>query len=296
MIGKALDDNPTTSRQLLFKDPKSLKPRSRNPRTHSKRQLEQIASSIRAFGFINPVLIDGQDAIIAGHGRVAAAISLGMEDIPTFRVDHLSPPQIRAYVIADNKIAENAGWDRELLALELRELSVEVDFQVTDLGFETAEVDLLISELDGGVSDEADAAPAVNRQNPPISKTGELWKIGPHFLYCGDATDLHSYERLLQGSLAEAVFADPPYNVPIPGHASGLGITEHPNFPMASGEMDSRQFTAFLRKSFENMIAASIDGSLHNVCMDWRVSLNPGSYVLSFICRATRMGMLLRQS
>ena len=137
------------------KDPHQLKPRARNPRTHSAKQIKQIAASIKEFGFISPVLIDGDDGIIAGHGRVEAAKLIGMSDVPTVRVDHLTPAQIRAYIIADNRLAENAGWDRALLTLELQELSVELNFDVTVTGFETAEIDLLISELNDDTPDEA---------------------------------------------------------------------------------------------------------------------------------------------
>src|SRR5580704_13146596 len=133
--------------KIAYKDLAQLKPRPRNPRTHTPKQIKQIIGSIGQFGFVSPVLLDAKDRIIAGHGRVDAAKLLNMTDIPTVRVDHLTPAQIRAYVIADNKLAENAGWDRELLALELQELSVEPNFDVTVTGFETVEIDLLIGEL-----------------------------------------------------------------------------------------------------------------------------------------------------
>src|SRR5258705_13477308 len=132
--------------KIAHKKPGKLKPRARNPRTHTKKQIQQIAASIREFGFISPVLIDGTDGIIAGHGRVEAAKLIGMNDVPTVRVDHLTPAQVRAYVIADNKLAENAGWDRALLALELQELSVDLNFDAVT-GFEVAEIDLLIQDL-----------------------------------------------------------------------------------------------------------------------------------------------------
>src|SRR6266487_4981282 len=141
--------------KIKYKNPHQLKPRARNPRTHTAKQIKQIAVSIKEFGFISPVLIDGADGIIAGHGRVKAAKLIGMSDVPTVRVDHLTPAQIRAFVIADNRLAEVAGWDRELLALELQELSIELNFDVTVTGFEAAEVDLLISELTEGAADEA---------------------------------------------------------------------------------------------------------------------------------------------
>ena len=146
----------TAALKITYKDPNQLRPRAKTPRTHSAKQIKQIAASIKEFGFISPILIDGADGIIAGHGRAEAAKLIGMNDVPTVRVDHLTPAQIRAYVIADNRLAENAGWDRELLALELHVLSVELNFDVTVTGFETAEADLLISELNEGTPDEAD--------------------------------------------------------------------------------------------------------------------------------------------
>lgn len=255
---------------VTYKDPNALKPRATNPRTHSNKQIRQIASSIREFGFVRPVLIDGEDGIIAGHGSTEAAKLLGMTDIPTVRVDHLSAAQVRAYVIADNKLAENAGWDRGLLALELKELSFELDFDATLTGFETAEIDLLIGELDDDQPDAADTVPEVDRNTPAVTRLGDLWQLGDHFLFCGDSTRAESYATLLQGASAQMVFTDPPYNVPIAGHVSGLGKNQHREFAMASGEMSQVEFTAFLRTIFEHLSAVSSDGSIHFICMDWR--------------------------
>ena len=254
---------------VIYKEPKSLEPRASNPRTHSKKQIEQLKRSIQEFGFVRPILLDDKDGIIAGHGSTLAAIELGMSDIPTVRVDHLSPAQIRAYVIADNKLAENAGWDRNLLALELQELSLNFKFDVSLTGFEMPEVDVLLGELDGG-SDEADVVPEPNRDKPAITKPGDLWQIGNHFLYCGDSTVELSYRTLLRGEEAQAVFTDPPYNVPIAGNVSGLGKNVHREFAMASGEMTPAEFTAFLSSVFQNLVEFSTDGSLHYICMDWR--------------------------
>lgn len=255
-----------TNRTIAFKDPKSLKPRATNPRTHSKRQIEQLKRSIAEFGFVRPVLVDGDDGIIAGHGSTLAAIELGMTDIPTVRVDHLSTTQIRAYVIADNKLAENAGWDRQLLALELKELSLNFDLEPT--GFELPEIDLLLGELDT-TSDAADEIPEIDKK-PPVGRPGDLWQIGEHFLFCGDSTRRESYEALLRGDKAQAVFTDPPYNVPIAGNVSGLGKVVHSEFAMASGEMSREEFTAFLALVFGHLADSSVDGSLHYICMDWR--------------------------
>ena len=255
---------------IKYKDPRRLKPRLKNPRTHTPRQIKQIAASITEFGFINPVLLDAADEIVAGHARVAAAVSLGMTDVPTVRVDHLSPVQIRAYVIADNRLAENAGWDRELLALELQELSVQPNFDVTVTGFEMAEIDLMIGQAGVAEPDEADTIPAIDRSLPAVSQPGDCWQIGDHFLLCGDALKPKSYNRLLGGKRAQMVFIDPPYNVRIEGNVSGLGKARHREFVMASGEMTSREFTNFLRRALTNVTEFSVDGSIHFICMDWR--------------------------
>jgi len=183
-----------------------LKPRPNNPRTHSKKQLKQLADSIREFGFVNPVLIDAEGGIIAGHGRVEAAKLLGMTEAPAVRVDHLTEAQIRAYVIADNKLALNAGWDEGLLRLELKELSVNLGFDVTLTGFETAEIDNLII---GGEVDEDDQIEEPDHSKPAVSRMGDLWLIGQHRVLCADATKPESYARLLGDQRAQLVFTDP---------------------------------------------------------------------------------------
>ena len=258
------------SLKITYRDPAQLKPRTRNPRTHTAKQIRQIQASIKEFGFINPVLIDGTNGIIAGHGRVEAAKLAGMSDVPTVRVDHLTPVQLRAYVIADNKLAENAGWDRDLLTLELQELSAELNFDVTVTGFETAEIDLLIEEYTEDTSDEADDLPEIDRSTPAVTRLGDCWRIGDHFLLCGDALKVDSYDQLLGGSKAQLVFTDPPYNVAIAGNVSGLGRDRHREFAMASGEMSIMEFTKFLESTFKRLVAYSSNGSIHFICMDWR--------------------------
>ncbi len=256
--------------KVEYRDPKVLKPYDRNARTHSKKQIRQIADSIKEFGFTNPVLIDGTSRIIAGHGRVAAARLLGIDEVPTIRLENMSEVEIRAYVIAENRLAELADWDDEILAIELQAL-VELDFDVEVTGFETAEIDLLIQSLDApGSVDEADRLPELDETAPAVSRLGDLWRLGRHRLLCGDATRPESYEQLLAGERAQMVFTDPPYNVPIDGHVCGLGRTRHAEFAMASGEMSERQFAAFLETVFGHLAAYSVDGSIHYVCMDWR--------------------------
>src|ERR1700761_6974125 len=160
----------------------SLKPRQSNPRVHSKKQIKQIANSIAEFGFVIPILIDASNGIIAGHGRVEAAKLVGMKDVPAIRVDHLTDTQIRAYVIADNKLTLNASWNEGLLKVELTALAADTGFDVTLTGFETGEIDQIII---GGEANEDDDLPEVDRTAPAVSKMGDLWRIGRHAVLCG---------------------------------------------------------------------------------------------------------------
>jgi DNA modification methylase len=247
-----------------------LTPQARNARTHSEKQIQQIATSIRQFGFTNPVLVDAQGHIIAGHGRVEAAKLLGMGEVPTIRLDHLSEAQKRAYVLADNRLAELAGWDRELLALELGELAaLDLDFDIGVTGFDTAAVDLLLDEKRPAKPNKEDEVPEP-LEGPPVTQPGDLWCLGPHRLYCGDARDGAAYQRLLDGKQAQMVFTDPPYNVAIDGHVCGNGAIHHREFAMASGEMSEGEFTDFLTLVLKNIAHLSADGSIHFICMDWR--------------------------
>ncbi|MEZ5656108.1 MAG: DNA methyltransferase [Sphingobium sp.] len=257
--------------QIEYRNIEELVPRANNPRTHSEKQIGQIAASIKRFGFTNPVLIDDGDAIIAGHGRVAAARHIGMDKVPTVRLSKMGEAEIRAYVIADNRLAENAGWDETLLGLEFAYLSeLDLDFDLSITGFELPEIDLLIEgvKADDG-EDEADAVPEVSA-GPAVTQPGDIWIIGQHRLICGDALDAESYQRLLGEARAQMVFADVPYNVAVNGHVSGLGKHQHREFAMASGEMSREEFITFLTRAFEQLAAFSVDGSLHYICIDWR--------------------------
>ncbi len=256
---------------VKYRNPEALTPRAKNARTHTKDQVRKIANSIRRFGFNNPVLIDRDGGIVAGHGRVEAALLLGLDAVPTTQLYDLSEEEIRAYVIADNRLAELAGWDRDLLAIELQELTeLEVDFDVTITGFEMPEIDVLIGELDPTAEEDPDDEAPPVAPGASVTRPGDLWCIGKHRLLCGDATEHDAYDRLLDGSEAQLVFTDPPYNVPIDGHVSGLGAVTHREFAMASGEMTEAQFTAFLETVFRNLVRHSVDGAIHYVCMDWR--------------------------
>lgn len=250
----------------------SLKRFPRNARKHSKRQIHQIAESIRVFGFTNPVLVGDDRRIIAGHGRVAAAKLLEIREVPTIRLADLSEAEIRAYVIADNRLAEKAGWDREIVANELQFLSdLQIELDVTVTGFELPEIDVLIGGLGAaGAVDEADRLPEIDGSAPPVTRRGDLWKLGAHRIHCADATRPAPFKRLLENRQAHLVFTDPPYNVPIDGHVSGLGRIRHAEFAMASGEMSEAEFTAFLETVLGHLAAHSTDGSIHFICMDWR--------------------------
>jgi 16S rRNA G966 N2-methylase RsmD len=186
-------------------------------------------------------------------------------------VDHLTPARLRAYAIADNRLAEKAGWDQELLALELAyiaELDIEFDLSLT--GFEIPEIDLILTHGEAPEEDPDDDPALIEDNQPPVSRPGELWQLGQHRILCGDATDPASYRRLLGEEKAHVVFTDPPYNVPIQGNVSGLGVVKHCEFVMASGEMSSAEFTEFLTITLGNLTRHSVDGAIHFVCMDWR--------------------------
>lgn len=247
-----------------------LQPYRRNARVHSRRQLHQIAASIREFGFTNPVLVDRNGEILAGHGRVEAARMEGMQTVPVIRIEHLTDEQKRAYIIADNKIAQNAGWDLEMLAVDLKELSgLDLPFDLEITGFDTAEIDLLI---DGPT--KSMATDPLDRVPPPqaqaVSSPGDLWLLGDHKLLCGDAREPSAHARLLGDERARMVFTDPPYNVQIDGHVGGLGAVKHREFAMASGEMSEREFVDFLTAVIRGMAEVSLDGAIHYICMDWR--------------------------
>src|ERR1019366_3510676 len=196
-----------------------LIPYDRNPRTHSEEQVTQIAASIAEFGFVNPVLVDNDAGIVAGHGRLRAALKLQLDHVPVIVLDHLTPAQRKAYLLADNKLAEMAGWDKDLLRLELKDLET-ADFDLSVIGFSDEELrDLLADpeEIVGGLTDE-DAAPEVPAR--PVSQAGEIWLLGKHRVLCGSATDMRDIERLMLGEQADLVFTDPPYNVDYEGYTA----------------------------------------------------------------------------
>lgn len=249
----------------------ALKPYSKNARTHSKKQIGQVAASIRTFGFNVPILVDEENTVLAGHARLAAAKTMGIDTVPCMRLSHMSKAQKKAFILADNKLCQNAGWDEDILALELKDLiDLDKDFEIGVTGFSVAEIDSLI---DGITVEEAgnpkdDRLPEI--AHLAVTRPGDLWRMGPHRLLCGSALSPEDCGNLMNGEKAQFVITDPPYNVPIAGHVSGLGKVRHREFAAASGEMTADEFRVFLEAAFRNLAANSTDGSIHMVFMDWR--------------------------
>src|SRR5262245_23595535 len=249
-----------------------IKPHPRNARTHSKKQIRQIADSIQAVGFAAPVLIDEDGVLLAGHGRLEAAKLLGLEKIPAVVIEGLSQARKRALLLADNRIAQNAGWDRERLAgelISLPELLLADGLDLTVTGFEPAEVDGLLAAFEDNSSDPADDIDPALLSGPAVSRAGDLWQLGNHRLLCGDARESGQLGRLMGRERAHMAFLDPPYNVRV-RDIGGRGQVKHREFAMASGEMSTRAFTGFLTDTLANAGNVSIDGAVHFVCMDWR--------------------------
>lgn len=224
-----------------------LKPYKNNARTHSDEQIEKIAKSMKEFGFINPVLVDGDLNVIAGHGRILGAKKLGMKEVPCLFIENLTEEQKRAYIIADNRLAEDAGWDKELLKIELEDLK-NMNFDITLTGFELEDFDFSMDETKV-IEDEFDE----NVPEEPTSKKGEIYKLGKHFLMCGDSTDINDVEKLMNGVKADMLLTDPPYNVDYEG---GTGLT------IQNDNMDDETFREFLRVSFFNANSVMKEGAV----------------------------------
>ncbi len=238
-----------------------LMPYARNARTHSENQVAQIAASISEFGFVNPILVGDDNGIIAGHGRLMAAKLLGLDEVPVIRLAHLTDTQRRALVIADNKIAENAGWDEEMLKLELHALQDEM-FDMDVLGFDDEALDALLEDegaAQAGLTDE-DAAPEVPEK--PVSVEGDLWICGDHRVLCGDSTQLVTLEKLMGQDLADMVFTDPPYNVNYANNPKDKGRGK--NRPILNDNLGG-EFEQFLYDCSTNMLMYC-KGSMY-ICM-----------------------------
>src|SRR4051812_3818280 len=258
---------PAASGELAvtYRATASTRPDPRNARTHPKRQVEQIIASIREFGFTNPILVDPEAVVIAGHGRLLAAKAMGLAEVPTIELVGLTEAKRRALRLADNKIALNAGWDLDLLKVELGELSsLDIALDLTVTGFSTGELDLLLRSSEDPEDELIPAVPANPRTRP-----GDIWRLGDHLIGCGDSRDPEFLRKVIgKGDLVDVAFLDPPYNVRISGHANAKG--RHREFAMASGEMSQAAFRSFLEETLGAAAQVSRDGAVHFVCMDWR--------------------------
>jgi hypothetical protein len=266
---------PIRSHKIEYVSPHSLKPSPRNARTHSRKQRRALEASIRRFGYTQPALVTADDEIIAGHGRVEAAKSVGLSEIPIIRIDDLNEDERRAYILADNSLALKAGWDAEILAIELQHL-IEIGFDVEITGFEIPEVDLLLNAATEAQndSDSDDIVPDAMLDQPPATRRGDMWLLGSndglrHRLFCGDARDTTALTTLMGGKRAALIISDAPFNDRIKA-ISGRGRTRHAEFAMASGEMSEQEFIQFLRQFLTTAITGITPGALIYLFMDWR--------------------------
>ncbi len=243
---------------------------AKNAKNHPEKQVQQIAASIREFGFNNPILIDEDGEIIAGHGRLAAAQVIGMDTVPAIRLSHLTAAQKRAYRLSDNKICMNGGWNEDLLRMEISELeTICDDFDISITGFDDIEIDVLMNPDEKHADPKANAIPFIS-EDEIVTNVGDIWQIGEHRIICGNSLESDTLEKLMGDKRADMILQDPPYNVKISGHVCGSGSIQHKEFAMASGEMKSDEFTEFLRKNFELCAKFSRLGSLHYNFTDWR--------------------------
>jgi DNA modification methylase len=240
-----------------------------NARAHTEKQVKQLARSIETFGFNCPVLVDARDNLIAGHGRVLAAQQVGWTEVPTIALEHLTPAQVQAYRIADNRLTDLSVWNDRLLAEELQQLqAAELDFDLTTIGFELPEIDLRIQSLSLG--DDEEPIPDPDDTTLATSRLGDVWVLGAHKIICADALGPQTYVRLLGKDKADLVIADLPFNRSITKDLSHNGRVQHGEFPMASGEMSPAEFTQFLTRVMGLMRGASVQGALLYQFMDWR--------------------------
>jgi DNA modification methylase len=246
-----------------------LTPYQNNPRLHPKKQIDKLARAIKDFGFLIPALIDDQNIVLAGHARIEAAKQLALPSVPCIRASHLNETQKRAFTILDNRVAEEAKWDFQLLAKEVEFLHTE-GIDLTTTGFEIPEIEMIFDAAAQPTSNPEDDRIPDPAPHRVATKRNDLWILDEHKLFCGDARRRESFAALLSGNAAQLIFVDPPYNVKIAGHVSGKGRIKHREFAQASGEKTSAQFTKFLEESLGLLAEHSADGAIHFVCSDWR--------------------------
>jgi len=275
--------------QYFLADVNDLIPYIRNARTHSESQIAQIAASIKEFGFLSPILIAEDNTILAGHGRLAAAQKLGLKQVPCVKEKHLTETQRRAYIIADNRLSLNAGWDDEMLAIELSELQ-GVDFDLDLLGFDESELFSIFEDGKEVEDDDFDVTEELNK--PSFSKVGDIWTLGRHRLICGDSTKEETYKKLMDGKKANLVVTDPPYNVNYEGSAGKI----------KNDNMDNDKFYNFLFDAFSNMEKVMADDASIYVFhadtegLNFRKAFNDVGFYLSGCCIWKKPSLVLGRS
>ncbi|WP_129724709.1 site-specific DNA-methyltransferase [Xylanivirga thermophila] len=283
-----------TTEELKLIDIDELIPYANNARTHSKDQINKLRSSLREFGFINPILIDKDYNILAGHGRVMAAREEGIKEVPCVLVEHLTEAQKKAYILADNRLAMDAGWDDEMLALELENLK-ELDFDIDFTGFDAAEIDELFSNIhDKDVQDDDfDVDSAL--EDEPISKQGDIWILGRHRLICGDSTKAETYEKLMDGKKANLCVTDPPYNVNYTAGSENERKIKNDN-------MEDKNFYEFLLASFKNIFNSLEDGAAAYIFhadtegLNFRKAFKDAGFHLANVCIWAKQSLVLGRS
>lgn len=284
-----LDKENKFTQEMQQVEISKLVPYANNSRTHSKEQIKKLQSSLREFGFVNPILIDRKYNIIAGHGRVLAAKEDGLETVPCVFVDHLTEAQKKAYIIADNRLAEDAGWDKELLSVELESLK-ELEFDIDLLGFDAAELNTLLNAAEDVQEDDFDVEGELKK--PTFSKQGDLWILGRHRLICGDSTKSEAYEKLMDGKKANLIVTDPPYNVKYEGTAGKI----------QNDDLSADAFFSFLFDSFSNMEKVlADDGSIYVFHADteglnFRKAFADSGFYLSGTCIWKKQSLVLGRS
>lgn len=267
----AKTDLPDLHLKIEYVPLTSLRDNPLNPRLHPDRQIKALARAISTFGFLAPILIDQEAMIVAGHGRVAAARKLKLATVPAVRVEHLTQSELRALMLADNKLSDLSTFDDTLLVENFRLLEVEAGGLNLELsGFTMGEIDVLLDPPVASSKADPDDAPVPPSQDPPVCVVGDVWQLGTHRIACGSALEPEVWNTLMRGEKAVMSISDVPYNCRIAGHVSGLGKIRHEDFVMASGEMTRGEFVAFLAAAFGELVCHSVDGSLHYAFIDWR--------------------------
>ncbi len=271
-LEKTFSETQPANNNLQMVDIESIILRSKSLRKHSKKQLQKLKNAINKVGYVNPILLDEKYNILAGELRLFAAKELGFTQIPAIILENLTPEEIEAIRILDNRIAEDGEWNFENLKDEIEKL-MKFDITFEDLGFDTVDYDEIFLIKNSGENKVHDTDKEdeswLDANIPTKVKTGDLWRLGDHFIFCGDSLNDKSFEILMQGELAQIVVTDPPYNCKIKGHVCGLGKTQHEEFAMASGEMTDSEFAEFISKFMQNLVKFSCDGSLSYIFMDW---------------------------